>query len=269
MHYEGLLDKKEHERRIEELQVWIEVAEALGTDLISIPSSFLPADRISGSMDDIVADFRKVSDLGLRQDPPMRFAYESLCWGTYVDVWEKCWEVVRRVDRSNFGICLDTFNIAGKLYADPALPCGKTTNGEEAVCASMASLASTVDVRKVFLVQLVDAERLNEPLTEGHELYQKDQPPRMSWSRNCRLFYGEQDRGGYLPVKEVAAAIFRGLGYDGWVSAELFNRRMSDTDAEVPEELARRGAISWSKLVKDLRLGVTDSSFAYGPRAFL
>jgi 4-hydroxyphenylpyruvate dioxygenase len=154
-------------------------------------------------------------------------------------------------------MCLDTFNIAGRIYADPASPTGRTPDAEEAVRESISRLVAEVDVSKVFYVQVVDAERLQTPLVEGHAFYNSQQPARMSWSRNCRLFYGERDLGAYLPVKEIASAFFHGLGYQGWVSLELFNRRMADDGPEVPEELALRGAVSWAKLVRDMDLGKT------------
>ena len=61
----------------------------------------------------IVGDLGKLADLSLQQDPQICFVYENLCWSTHIDTWEKVWEVVRRVDRPNFGLCLPTFNIAG------------------------------------------------------------------------------------------------------------------------------------------------------------
>jgi len=253
-HYDGLLDRAEHQRRLDQLQFWIQLAHELDTDMIQVPASFLPADQVTEDLNLIVSDLQELADMGLAANPPIRFAYESLCWSTRVNVWERCWEVVRRVDRPNFGMCLDTFNIAGRIFADPAVASGRTPNAEEAVRQSMARLVSEVDVSKVFYVQVVDAERLEEPLIEGHPFYNPEQPARMSWSRNCRLFYGEKDRGAYLPVKEIAWAFFYGLGFQGWVSLELFNRRMADTGPEVPEELARRGAISWAKLIKDMKL---------------
>jgi 4-hydroxyphenylpyruvate dioxygenase len=85
----------------------------------------------------------------------------------------------------------------------------------------------------------------------------------MSWSRNCRLFYGETGHGAYLPVLEVASAIFKDLGFEGWVSLELFNRLMSDPGSWVPETLALRGAISWQKLVNDLNLRVDQRATAH------
>ncbi|KAL2263809.1 hypothetical protein VTK26DRAFT_4976 [Humicola hyalothermophila] len=255
-HYDGLLDRDEHQRRLEQLDFWIRLAHELETDIIQVPANFLPAEQVTEDLDLIVSDLRKVADIGLRASPPIRFAYESLCWSTRVDLWERCWEVVQRVGRPNFGMCLDTFNIAGRIYADPTAASGRTPNAEEAVRQSIARMVEQVDVSKVFYVQVVDAERLGTPLVPGHPFHNPEQPPRMSWSRNCRLFYGEKDRGAYLPVKEIAWAFFHGLGFEGWVSLELFNRRMADEDAEVPEELARRGAASWSKLARDMRLSV-------------
>ncbi|KAH9908868.1 xylose isomerase-like TIM barrel [Xylariomycetidae sp. FL2044] len=255
-HFEGLLDREKHAKRLEELRFWFQLARVLGTDIVQIPSNFLPASEVSDDFSLAVADLREVADMGLAQQPPIRFVYEALCWGTRCDTWEKSWEAVQAVDRPNFGLCLDTFNIAGRIYADPASPSGRTPDCDQAVRESIARLVATVDVSKVFYVQVVDAERLAEPLVEGHEFYDAEQPCRMSWSRNCRLFYGEKEHGAYLPVMEISRAIFQDLGFEGWVSMELFNRRMSDGDEDVPDELARRGAVAWAKLVRDMKLRI-------------
>ncbi|KAI1432563.1 xylose isomerase-like TIM barrel [Xylaria sp. CBS 124048] len=265
-HYEGLLDRQQHVKRLEQLRFWFRLAHALQTDIIQIPSSFGPAEELSESMDLAISDLRKIADMGLQQNPPIRFTYESLCWGTRFDTWEQSWEIVKGVDRSNFGLCLDTFNIAGRIYADPTSSTGRTVDCDEAVRDCVSRLVSTVDVDKLFYVQVVDAERLAAPLVEGHRFYEATQPPRMSWSRNCRLFYGEKDRGAYLPVAEISRAIFHGLGFEGWVSMELFNRRMADTDAVVPMELASRGAVAWAKLVRDMKLRTEEVSAAVGDR---
>lgn len=254
MHYEGLRDRSKHAERIEELKHWFELAKELGTDLIQIPATFLSTQEATGDINVIVEDLREVADLGASQNPPFRFAHEALAWSTYTDTWEKCYEIVTKVDRPNFGICLDTFNMAGRVYADPASLTGKTPNAEADIEASIARLIKTIDVKKVFFIQIVDAEKLDEPLVEGHPFYEASQPARMSWSRNCRLFYGESDRGAYLPVKEITRAILHGLGFQGWVSAELFNRSMANPSPSTPEEHARRGMASWHKMVKDFGL---------------
>ncbi|GAB7363672.1 hypothetical protein MBLNU230_g4242t1 [Neophaeotheca triangularis] len=252
MHYEGLRDRQRHQQRVEEMRLWIDLARILRTDIIAIPSTFLSAEETTGDIDTIVADFRAVADLGAPHD--IRFSYESLAWGTHVDTWEQCWDVVRRVDRPNFGICLDTFNIAARVYADPAAESGRNENAEERMRASLQRMASSIDVEKIVWVQVVDAERLEAPLREGHAYYDASQPARMSWSRNCRLFYGEEDRGAYLPVKEVLHTILVDLGFEGCLAAELFSRTLTDSSENVPREHADRAATSWRKLVQDFNL---------------
>jgi 4-hydroxyphenylpyruvate dioxygenase len=251
--YEGLMDRDQHDRLISKLKVWFKLVKILGTDLIQIPSNFLQS-GITGDMDVIVNDMIEVADLGLAEDPPVRFAYEALAWGTHIDTWEAQWEVVSRVDRTNFGCCLDTFNLAGRVWADPAAASGKTDNADAVLEDSLRRLVKTIDVAKVFYVQVVDAERMQTPLVEGHAFYAENQPARMSWSRNARLFMYEQDRGGYLPVDRVAHAFIHGLGYKGWISMELFSRTMADTGPDVPKEHAKRGFESWKRLCEELKL---------------
>jgi len=253
MHYEGLRDRARHQERVEEMKLWFKLAHIMGTQLILIPSSFLSEQEITGDLDVIASDMREVARLGLGETLPIGFAYEALCWGTYINTWEQAWDVVTRVDMPNFGICIDTFNMAGRIYADPATASGKTPNADAVVRASVQKMKSNLDIRKIFLVQLVDAARLKTPMAPGHEDYNPSQPARMSWSRGHRLFYGEQHLGGYLPVLKIFKAVID-LGYEGWVSAELFNSLMSSPEPEIPEALAKRAAISWQRLLKDMNM---------------
>ncbi|KAL6231389.1 hypothetical protein BDW75DRAFT_220259 [Aspergillus navahoensis] len=263
--YEGLVDRVQTKYLLsEKLPLWFELARILDTDLIQIPANFLQnepvtgAARTSGDMRLIVSDLQTIADIGAKQG--FRFVYEALCWSTHVDTWEAAWNVVKLVDRENFGICLDSFNIAGRIYADPASVTGKTPNAEKAVAESMARLRSLVssgelDIRKIFYIQLVDGERLSAPLDEKHPFYVDGQPARMSWSRNARLFPCEEERGGYLPVLEIAKAFFE-IGFEGWVSLELFSRTCNDPDVKTVGEHARRGMESWRRVVAALGLDV-------------
>lgn len=258
--YEGLVDRAEHAQMIGKMHLWFKIAKTLGTDVIQIPTQFRRDGGVTGNMDVIIQDMIEVADLGQREDPPIKFAYENLAWGTFIDRWETLWEVVQKVDRWNFGMCLDTFNIVGRVWADPATSDG--TNGptsDRDLAASLSALVKTIDVKKVWYVQVVGAERPSSPLQKGHEWYVEGQPARMSWSRNARLFYGEGDRGQYLPVDRAARALLDpvekgGLGYQGWVSMELFSRTLAARHATVPDEHARRAAVSWRGLCKDLQV---------------
>ncbi|KAF2687189.1 xylose isomerase-like protein [Lentithecium fluviatile CBS 122367] len=258
MHYDGLIDRQKHAERIEEIKLWMQLAKALRTDILQVPSSFLPEAEVSPDFDLIVSDLRELADLGAQQTPVIRFAYESLCWGTRVDKWEQCWDIVQRVDRPNLGICLDSFNILGRVYADPTSPTGTNPNAAREVELSMQRLVQAIKPHKekIFFIQIVDAERLRSPLLPRHPFYNATQPARMSWSRNCRLFYGETGHGAYLPVRDVARAIINDIGYEGWVSMELFNRTMERSDEGVVDELAARAMEGWRKMVVDLDMKV-------------
>ncbi|KAJ9608138.1 hypothetical protein H2200_007126 [Cladophialophora chaetospira] len=248
MHYEGRRDEASHEAAIEELHFWIKLAQRLNTDLIQIPSSFLPESECTGDRSRIVADLRQVADIGLRTTPVTRFAYEALAWGTHVDKWDDAWSIVQEVDRPNFGTCLDTFNLAGRIYADPASPSGLNPTAYEDTQKSIAKLRSDLPLalEKVFYVEVCDGERLEKPLVPGHAWYEPSQPARMSWSRNARLFPFESP--GYLPALEILEAICE-AGYTGHISFELFSRTANQPEKEVPEQHAQRGAVAWSKLV--------------------
>lgn len=250
MHYEGLIDRYEHTKRIEKLKLWFKIAKILGTDIIQIPANFLPASECTGNIDAVVADLKEVVEMGLRETPVVRFAYENLCWSTHFDTWEQGWELVEAVNTPNFGVCLDTFNLAGRVYADPASPTGLTSNAEADMQRTLAEMVRRIDVTKIFYIQVVDAERMREPLVEGHAFYDAEQPARMSWSRNARLFAFEE--GGYLPVLQVLRTIVEGVGWRGWVSMELFSRTMDVEGEDVVREHARRGRVAWEKLVVEM-----------------
>ena len=197
---------------------------------------------------------REIADLAAQQQPVVRIAYEALCWGTFINTWEAAYELVCEVDRANFGTCLDAFNICGREFADPAAHDGRMLDAERALGASLERMRDMVDVKKVFLVQVADAERMREPLVEGHSFHIDGQPTRMSWSRNARLFPGEEDKGAYLPVLDVLRVITGkdGLGYDGWISSEIFSRTLVDPRLEVVKEHAQRAEISWRWMEKEL-----------------
>jgi 4-hydroxyphenylpyruvate dioxygenase len=250
MHYEGLKDRARHAERIEEMKLWFQLAHALRTSNIQIPASFLPKEEITNDINVVIGDLREVADLGAHEQPPLRFAFENLCWSTYFNTWEQVYDIVEKVDRPNFGICLDTFHIAGGVYGDPTSPTGRTPNADADLRESLARMIKTIDARKIVFVQIVDGEKMREPLVKGHAFHVDGQPPRMSWSRNARLFAFEES--GYLPVMDVLRAIVEGLGYKGWLSMELFSRTMSDPAATVPREHARRAAESWKKIEKEM-----------------
>ena len=70
------------------------------------------------------------------------------------------WDIVKAVSMPNFGLCLDTFHIAGRVWADPAAISGKNVDGPEALANSLVKMVDELDVNRMFYVQVRDAKFL-------------------------------------------------------------------------------------------------------------
>ena len=54
MHYEGLFSHPEHSKRLKKLSLWFRISQTLQTDLIQIPSAFLPPSQCTSNLSHIV-----------------------------------------------------------------------------------------------------------------------------------------------------------------------------------------------------------------------
>ncbi|RDW91793.1 xylose isomerase-like protein [Coleophoma crateriformis] len=233
---------------------WIALARALGTSVIQIPSTYDP--DASGDWDTIVRDLRLLADLGASGGPCISFAYEALAWGLHIALWEDSLRVVNLVDRPNFGLCLDSYHVLARLWADPRSKSGKAPGGDAALKMSLERFMKDCPVDKIIYVQLSDAERLDPPLLPGHEVYIDSKDPTQLWCLFGRLFPFETEKGGYLPVIDVCRIWLVDKGWKGWVSMEVFHREMHE-EATSPDVLAGRGMQSWCKISKALGLPLT------------
>ena len=86
------------------LETKFKLMRSLNTNLLLICSNV--SNECLDDEDLIVSDLRAASDLAAKYG--MRIAYEALSWGKYVNRWQQSWEIAKRVDRENIGICLDT-----------------------------------------------------------------------------------------------------------------------------------------------------------------
>jgi 4-hydroxyphenylpyruvate dioxygenase len=261
MFFEGLTDPRDRTKSFQRLKLWFKLAHALGTDLIQVPTNF-QQEGTTGDKDRISTDLREAAVLGLQEVPIIRLAYEGVSWGTHIDTWEDTWEIVKRIDLPNLGLCLDTFHIAGRVWGDPASATGKRSTGDIDLTASIRKMVAELDVSKVFYIQIGDAQRLSSPLVPGHQFYDAQQPKRMSWSRNARLFPFEVKNGGYLPISQVLFTLLHQLGYSGWASMETFSSELHEQDAGLPERYALRGEIAWGKTLRLLASWKTGSTEA-------
>jgi len=233
------------EDRLKEAKEWLEVAKELGTTLIQVPSN----DTKEALGDDavIVGDLRALADLGAQEEPPVSFAYEALAWGTHVADWEESSRIVQLVDRPNFGLCLDTYHVLSRLWADPREHSGLRAGGNSALRDSLQRFRDSCPKDKIIYIQLSDAEKLSPPLLPGHPAYREEYDGPHAWCNYGRLFPLDSEKGAYLPMEEISRAWLVDSGWTGWVSMEIFHRELKEAE-KGPEYWAQRARQSWDKL---------------------
>lgn len=246
---------KSLEDRLNEAREWIDIAHAVGTDLVQI--SCTEISESTGDESVIVSEFRELADLGIQYDSnrPIRFAYEALGWGTHIADWEDSLRIVDAVSRPNFGLCLDTYHVLGRIWADPSLPSGRRPGGDYSLRSSLerfTSLGSGIK-DKIFYIQLSDAEKMNPPILPGHPAFSKDKSGVHAWCLYGRIFPYQFELGAYLPMDDILKVwlVSSGVWTDSniWISLEIFHRDMDTTD-RTPEWWAQAGIKSWNEVRK-------------------
>lgn len=224
---------------------WIESARILRAGHLQVPAHYLP-DAI-GDENVIVSELRQLADLGSSAEPIVSIAYEPMSWSTHVSTWQRALELAEKINRSNFGICMDSFHIVSKIWGCATSPSGKYPNADQALEKDLREFVNTFPIDKLFYVQLSDGEKFDPPFSKSHPWYLDGEAAEFTWSKHARPFPLEKELGGYMPLVEVVRAWVLEKGFRGWVSLESFDRRMRD-EAFRPEVAARRAVESWRKL---------------------
>lgn len=179
--FEGMPEGR-RQRVFDRAERKFDLLQELGTDLLFVCSSVSP-EALSG-IDRLAADFTELGERAGRRG--LRVGYEALAWGRHVFDYRDAWEIVRRANRPEVGIVLDSFHILARgldLTAIGAIPRDK-----------------------IEMVQMADA-----PLLQMDPL---------SWSRHWRCLPGQGD----LNLSGFMRALVS-TGYDGVLSLEIFNDR--------------------------------------------
>jgi sugar phosphate isomerase/epimerase len=169
-------------------RAWIDIMEAVGTNMLQVGSSDSP--DITDDVDVLAADLASLADM--LAEHGFRLAYENWCWATRAPTWKDVWEIVKRANRPNIGLCLDTFQTAGGEWGDPTTKSGRIETGgvdpdelSGAYTASLQELAATVPGDKIYFLQISDAYRMDPPLgTEPDP--ESGLRPRGQWSHDHR-----------------------------------------------------------------------------------
>src|SRR6185436_3292074 len=196
-----------HAYKVDIARSMLEMCRALGSRVLLACSS--SSAHASGEQAVLVKDLRKLAMLALPLG--IRVAYEALSWGRHVNLLTQAWEIVQEADRSNLGLCIDSYHAIA--------------NGGE------IKAAADIDPRKVFLVQLSDF------------LWQETRSPqdRMETARHYRVFPGEGVHSGQ--VLELVRILDDG-GYRGDYSFEVFNDDYRQIPLATVAERARR-SVKW------------------------
>jgi len=214
---EGSEERKDAWKRVDG---WTRIMQAAGTDMLQVGSSDSPAEKIGTDRSRFVADLQALADKLAEQN--FRIAYENWCWSTHAPLWEDVWDICQKVDRPNFGLCLDTFQSAGGEWGDPTTASGMLEDGrskeqiERDWQASCTKLGQTIPKEKIFFLQISDAYRPKTPFST-QEI--DGLRPRGRWSHDFRPF---PFQGGYLPVVDFARAVLQ-TGFRSWFSYEIFD----------------------------------------------
>lgn len=251
------------ETRLDSAREYVRLARAMGADMIQVPSTYEP--KSTGDEKVIVEELRALADIGTEESPDspesgtILFAYEALAWGIHHASLDDAVRIVKLVDRANFGLCLDTYHVIARVWADPhasSTGTGIIPGGFAALKATLQRFMEQCPVEKIFYLQLSDAERLEQPLSLGHLGYKPEWAhwdATMHWCVWGRLFPFETEHGAYFPLDEILRLWLKEKQWKGWVSMEIFHRDMTKEPVG-PEVLAERGYKSWLK-IKD-RIGL-------------
>lgn len=246
--FEG--DSSPLDQRLQEAQRWIDIARALRATYLQVPAHY--GANCSGDENVIVSDLRRLSQLGSAKEPVVSIAYEPMSWSIHISTWQSTLRIIEAVDCSNFGLCLDSFHILTKLWGSPYESSGKHPNADADLAASLASFKKDFPIDKLFYVQLSDAERFDPIFSRDHPWFVEGEAAEFTWSKHARPFPGEVNLGGYLPVGDFLKACVVDTDFKGWISMEIFDRRMRDARFKI-DEAATRATSSWAKLLQEVQ----------------
>jgi len=203
--FEGL-DGHLHQYKMDMAMSMLEMCAAIGSPLLLACSS--TSRHAADDLDKIAADLHKLAMLAVPLG--IKIAYEALSWGRFVNEYPASWELARRADAPNLGICLDSFHILAAQTPLDAL--------------------DAIPAAQIFLVQLADFMWQDTPTFEE----------RMNTARSFRVYPGE---GVHTPFLADFVLRLERIGYCGNYSFEVFNDDYRQLPPDKVAMRARRSAL--------------------------
>jgi len=196
-----------HAYKVDVAKAMLEMCRALGAHVLLACSS--TSAHATGDRDALIRDLRKLALLAVPFG--IRVAYEALSWGRHVSLLGQARDIVRDADRSNLGLCIDSYHVLAH--------------------GAGAGAVDGIDPTKIFLVQLSDF------------LWQetRSREDRIETARHYRVFPGEG-----VHSEEVGALVRKldEMGYRGDYSFEVFNDDYKQLPLPMVAARARR-SVKW------------------------
>jgi len=145
----------------------------------------------AGSVDDAVEEMRDLADRA--QVLGLNMAFEALAWSTRIMDLSQAWEVVRKANRGNLGLVIDSFHIGAR--------------------SNNFSIIRDIPAAKISMLQV----------SNTHEL------ATTSWIQISRHHRSLPDEG-LFPVAEIVGSTLE-TGYRGTITVEIFNDLFRTRDA--------------------------------------
>jgi sugar phosphate isomerase/epimerase len=196
----------------------------------------------------LASDLAELADIFAEKG--FRIAYENWCWATHAPTWKDVWEIVKKVNKPNVGLCLDTFQSAGGEWANPVTKSGRIEDvSTEALNrkwkASCEELSKTIPPERIFLLQISDAYKMDPPLQDKPD--ESGLRPRGQWSHDYRPMPYD---GGYLPVEDFTKAVLE-TGFRSWLSVEIFDGKGPEKYEDDMGAFAKKAFQSVNKLLEE------------------
>jgi sugar phosphate isomerase/epimerase len=175
-----------HDYKVDIARAMLTMCHALGSHVLLCCSS--TSTHAENDRDAFVKDLQKLAMLAVPFK--IKIAFEALSWGRHINEMPQAWDLVRRANRSNLGLAVDSYHMLAMRTPLDAL--------------------DDVDPDRILFVQLADF------------MWQEVRSPdeRMNTARHFRVFPGE---GAHSD--EITALVRRldAIGYRGDYSFEVFN----------------------------------------------
>ncbi|WVQ77669.1 hypothetical protein IAR50_007358 [Cryptococcus sp. DSM 104548] len=200
---------------------WLLLCAKLGVEFLQVGGN----DRKDATAGDekTASDMRWLAELGARQDPPVKIAYECWCFGDSRGDWEYTYKIVQLADHPNLGLCLDTAQLAlSPTYGwDPLTRKGWSRPEYD----SMISRLSALRKEKIFYLELSDVLQPSPPLYGGSKFDEQAVKDDVGYGQ------GKNARGKWVfyarPVPLVGPNGGLGEGQDG----EDVAKKVGESDA--------------------------------------